>query len=131
MKRAILWTILTNVAGCLAFSQSPETAPKFEIADVHVSAKTTNPYVRIGTVRGERYEVKLATMVDLIRIAYDFDPDKVLGGPTWLEMDRFDVLAKVPADSSPETLKPMLQTLLADRFKLVVHKDTKALPTYA
>ena len=41
-------------------------------------------------------------MVDLIRIAYGFDPDKILGGPNWLEMDRFDVIAKVPPDSTPE-----------------------------
>jgi uncharacterized protein (TIGR03435 family) len=46
-------------------------------------------------------------------------------------MDRFDVLAKVPADSTPETQKLMLQSLLEDRFKLVVRKDTRALPTYA
>jgi uncharacterized protein (TIGR03435 family) len=131
MKRAIRSTILMNFAGCLAFSQSPETAPKFEIADVHVSPKIPNPYIRTGAVRGGRYEVKYATMVDLIRIAYDYEPDKVLGGPNWLEMDRFDILAKVPAESAPETLKPMLQSLLADRFKLVVHKETKPQPTCA
>lgn len=131
MDRAIKWAILMNCAGCLALGQSAEPAPRFEIADVHVSAKTVNPFVRNGPVRGGRYEVKNATMVDLIRIAYGFDPDKVLGGPNWLEMDRFDVVAKVPPDSTPETRKPMLQSLLADRFKLVVHRETKPLPTYA
>jgi uncharacterized protein (TIGR03435 family) len=130
MKRAITWTILMNCAGWPAFSQSPET-PRFEIADVHVSAKTVNPFIRTGPMRGGRYEVKNATMVDLIRIAYGFDPDKVLGGPNWLEMDRFDVLAKVPADTTPEAQKLMLQSLLEDRFKLAVRKDTKPLPTYA
>ncbi len=131
MKRAIMGTILMNCAGWLAFSQSPETPPRFEIADVHVSAKTINRRMRTGRARGGRYEVKNATMVDLIGIAYGFDPDKVLGGPNWLEMDRFDVLAKVPADSTPETQKLMLQSLLEDRFKLVVHNDTRPLPTYA
>jgi uncharacterized protein (TIGR03435 family) len=70
-------------------------------------------------------------MVDLIRIAYGFDSDKILGGPSWLEMDRFDVIAKLPPDSTPETQKLMLQSVLEDRFKLVLHKDTKPLPTYA
>jgi uncharacterized protein (TIGR03435 family) len=115
----------------MAFGQSTEATPKFEIADVHVSAKTTNPFVRTGPAHGGRYEVKTATMVDLIRIAWGFDPDKVVGGPSWLEMDRFDVIAKVPADSTQETQKLMLQSLLADRFNLVVHKDTRSLPTYA
>ena len=131
MKRAVMGIILMNCAGWLAFSHSPETPPRFEIADVHVSAKTTNPFIRTGPARGGRYEVKTATMVDLIRIAYGFDPDKVLGGPNWLEMDRFDVVAKVPADSTAETQKLMLQSLLEDRFKLVAHKDTRPLPTYA
>jgi uncharacterized protein (TIGR03435 family) len=129
MGRAIKWTIVMNC--CLAFSQSPDPAPKFEIADVHVSAKAVNPFPRFGQARGGRYEVKNATMVDLIRNAYDFSPDKVLGGPSWLEMDRYDVIAKVPADSTPETHKLMLQALLQDRFKLVVRKETKPLPTYA
>jgi len=131
MRRAIVGTILVGCAGCLAFSQSTEAPPKFEIADVHVSPKTVNPFVRTGPVRGGRYEVKYATMVDLIRIAYAFDADKILGGPSWLEMDRFDVIAKAPADSTPETQKLMLQALIEDRFKLVVHKDTKPLPTHA
>ncbi len=52
-----------------ALGQSTEAAPKFEFADAHISAKTTNPFVRNGPARGGRYEVKTATMVDLIRIA--------------------------------------------------------------
>ena len=115
-----------------AFGQSAEPQPQFEIADVSVSAnKTNNAFVRTGPVRGGRYEVKMATMVDLIRIAYGMDADKILGGPNWLELDRFDVVAKVPADSTPDTQKLMLQSLLKDRFKLTLHKDVKPLATYA
>ena len=131
MKRALMGSVLMSCAAWLALGQSAETPPRFEIADVHVSAKTSTPYVRSGPVHDGRYEVKTATMVDLIRIAYGFDTDKILGGPSWLEMDRFDILAKAPADPTEETQKLMLQALLEDRFKLVVHKDTKPLPTYA
>jgi uncharacterized protein (TIGR03435 family) len=131
MNRAITGTILVTCAGWLAFGQAPETQPRFEIADVHVSAKTTNQSYPAGLVRGGRYEVKAATMVDLIKIAYGFDTDKILGGPNWLELDRFDVIAKAPADSTADTQKAKLQALLEDRFKLVVHKDTKPLPAYA
>ena len=131
MKPAILGTILINCAAWLAFSQSSEAPPRFEIADVHVSAKIQNPFVRTSPARGGRYELKYATMVDLIHIAYGFDADKVVGGPNWLEMDRFDLVAKVPPDTSEEAQKLMLQSLLADRFKLVVHKENRPLPTYA
>jgi uncharacterized protein (TIGR03435 family) len=66
-------------------------------------------------------------MVDLVRTAYSVDAEKVVGGPNWLEFDRFDITALVPPDASQDTLKLMLQSLLADRFKLAVHKDTKPL----
>jgi uncharacterized protein (TIGR03435 family) len=131
MQRTVVWTILMNCAGVAVFSQSTEPPPKFEIADVHVSAKVVNPFIRTQPVRGGRYELKNATMVDLIRIAYGFAANKILGGPHWLEMDRFDVIAKVPADTTPETQKLMLQALLEDRFKLAARKETKPLPTYA
>jgi len=71
MKRTILRTVLMTSAGRLEFSESVETPPNFEITDVHVSAKSANPSVKTGPVRGGRYEIKTATMVDLIRIAYD------------------------------------------------------------
>jgi hypothetical protein len=66
MEKAIKWYLLMNCAGCLAFSQPPEPPPKFEIADVHVSAKTANPFMRTGPVKGGRYEVKDANMVDFV-----------------------------------------------------------------
>jgi len=59
-------------------------------------------------------------MLDLIKTAYRVDADTVFGGPSWLDWDRFDVIAKVPPATSSETVGLMLQALLADRFKLVV-----------
>src|SRR6185295_412163 len=77
-----------------------------------------------------RYELRNATMVDLVRTAYGVEPDKVLGGPSWVASDRFDVIAKAPATATPETAKLMLRTLLADRFGLTVHEDSKPLPVF-
>jgi uncharacterized protein (TIGR03435 family) len=111
--------------------QNAAPAPTFEIADVHVSAHVSNPNLRGGVLRAGRYEIRTATMVDLIRTAYGIDADKVLGGPSWLESDRFDVIAKAPPGATPETAKLMLQALLADRFKLVLHTDSHPLPAYA
>jgi uncharacterized protein (TIGR03435 family) len=107
-----------------AFAQSTAPQPKFEFADVHTSPRTTNPNMR-SVFRGGRYELHNANMVDLIRTAYGVDPEKVVGGPNWVEFDRFDVIAKVPSNTPPETLKLMLQSLLTERFKLVVHNDTQ------
>jgi uncharacterized protein (TIGR03435 family) len=103
----------------------------FESSDVHVSAPATNPTMRGGALRGGRYEVRTATMVDLISVAYNMESNKVLGGPSWLDWDRFDLVAKAPPTAKQSDVGPMLQTLLADRFKLVVRKDTKPMPAYA
>ncbi|HVW08663.1 MAG TPA: TIGR03435 family protein [Bryobacteraceae bacterium] len=105
--------------------------PVFELADVHVSPKTPNPSMRGGVVRGGRYEIRTATMVDLIRTAWNVDAINVTGGPAWLDSDRFDVIAKVPANAKQEEAGPMLQALLIERFGLVVHQDTKPITGYA
>ena len=109
-----------------AFGQSA-----FETADVHVSPPSTNPTFRGGALRGARFEVRTATMVELISFAYDMESDKVLAGPSWLDWDRFDVAAKASPSTTHEDLILMLQKLLAERFQLVIHKDTKPMPAFA
>lgn len=105
MRPLVLFAFVVLLSGA-AYPQSAEPRPTFEVADVHLAPpSTTNFFGRNGgTLHGSRYEFKNATMVDLITEAYGVDSDKVLGGPTWLEMDRFDVIAKVPAKTAPETL---------------------------
>ena len=131
MTRALAHLTCAALLSALAFGQSTETKPAFEIADVHVSPPTRNPFMRGPLVRRGRYEIRFATMVDLIRTAYGTDAERVLGGPNWLEDGTFDVLAKLPEGATKDTAKPLLQSLLADRFKLAVHNDTKPVPAYA
>jgi uncharacterized protein (TIGR03435 family) len=57
--------------------------------------------------------------------------DARISGPDWLATTRFDILAKPPADSPHDQFRLMMQALLADRFKLVVHRESKVLPTFA
>jgi uncharacterized protein (TIGR03435 family) len=113
----------------LAFAQPPDS-PKFEVADVHASPHTLRPEPA-GPFYGDgRYELQSFSIVDLIHTAYDVDPERVYGGPSWLEIERFDVIAKAPNGSNAESRKRMLQALLADRFKLVFHNGTKPMPAY-
>ena len=125
---ALITTAVVFAAG-LVFAQSSG----FEAADIHPSPASNdmnNQFMRGGLYRGGRYELRNATMVDMIRTAWGVDPDKVTGGPAWMEKDRFDIVAKAPANSSPEAMQAMLKDLLMDRFKLVVHDDVKPLPAY-
>jgi len=116
-----------------ALGQSNTTTPRFDAAEVHRSASATNPqtYRSGGFLRGERYDLRKATMMDLIKLAYGFEPDTVFGGPDWLEFDRFDIAAKAPPATSPREVSMMLQSLLADRFKLKFHKDVRPMPVFA
>jgi uncharacterized protein (TIGR03435 family) len=123
-------SVLTLLSGA-AFGQAAESTPAFDFVEIHASAKSTNPNMTGGFLRaGGRYDIRKATMVDLIRTAYGVDADKVLGGPSWLETDRFDIAAKAPQSTPPETVKLMLQAALADRFKLVIHKDSKPMSVF-
>ena len=135
MTRAFTSIGLVVLFSGAAFGQTGSTdsgtsAPAFDAADVHVSPKVRTPSMAAGGLRGTRYLVRQGTMVDLISLAYDIDNDKILAGPSWLDMRRFDVSARAPSGSTPEQAKLMLQTLLAERFSLKIHKDSKELPGF-
>jgi uncharacterized protein (TIGR03435 family) len=63
-------------------------------------------------------------------MAYDVK-DYALSAPDWLDTERFDISAKPPSGTPQNQFEPMLQTLLADRFKLAVHRESKVMSAYA
>lgn len=128
MQSLVCAGILTLLSAS-TFAQSM-SGPTFEIADVHPSPRSATAFMRIGPPRSGRWEIKNATMLDLLRVASGFSPDRILGGPNWLELDRFDVIAKVAADVDQDAQKAMLQSLLEERFKLVARRETKSVPTW-
>src|SRR5687767_13571793 len=130
MMRALRCVALGVLFPVLAFAQATPAAPSFEVSDVHTSPRTTVLAMRGNTVRDGRYEIRNATMVDLIRTAYGVEADKVVGGPSWLELDRFDVIGKVPAGTTVVNARLMLKTLLADRFKLALREDTQPITAF-
>ena len=118
------------VFGQAGITASGPSGPVFEAADLHLSPKVRVPSMAAGGLRGTRYLVRQATMVDLISLAYDLDNNKILGGPSWLDIHRFDLSARAHSGSTPEDARLMLQTLLAERFSLKIHKDSKELPGF-
>jgi uncharacterized protein (TIGR03435 family) len=127
------FTFLVLLSG-VAIGQSV-AKPAFDLAGVHVSSrgdwsKTPAHAMQGGFLTGDRYELHRATILDMIRIAYGVDADKVYGGPNWLDYDRFEVIAKTKPGTRPETLQLMLQTLLEDRFHLAAKPGTRPVPGY-
>jgi uncharacterized protein (TIGR03435 family) len=112
-------------------AQTTTTIPEFELARIQVSPKRTIQ-TRSTTALATSYEVRNATMLDLISIGWGgYPPDRIVGGPNWLELDRFDVIGRMPPGATAEDRRLMLRPLLERRFKLVVHTDTRSLPGYA
>ena len=132
VRQALTVAIGVIVFLSAALAQPTAAPPRFDIAEVHRSASAANPqtYRSGGFLRGGRYDLRKATMMDLLRFAYDFEPDTVFGGPDWLEFDRFDIAAQAPPSTSAQEVRLMLQSLLADRFKLVFHHDVRPMPVF-
>jgi uncharacterized protein (TIGR03435 family) len=69
----------------------------------------------------------------LIEIAYRVKDFQISGGPDWIGIDHYDVSARAPAGFIPtgQQMQPMLQALLADRFRLKLHRETREMPAFA
>jgi len=137
VRRILASLACAAVVAGVALSQSTEPKPAFVMADIHVSSDASNGgIIRTGRggafpyVGGGRYEIRNANLLNLINQAYGVDNEKIIGGPSWIEWDSYDINAKLPPESTPESQKEMLKGLLADRFKLTVHDDMKDLPAY-
>jgi uncharacterized protein (TIGR03435 family) len=84
------------------------------------------------TRSGNRLTFSNYSLEMLILWAYDVRSERLLGKPRGLDSVRYDILAVAPAETLvPGRLNRMMQSLLAERFKLVVHKETRELPYYA
>jgi len=125
---AVVVAVLVSTAG---YAQTPQTTRKFDAADVSLrphTGITSQGGMTGGVLRGGRYDLRNASMVDLIATAYNVtDPALIVDGPSWVEYDRFDLAAKAPQGAAQPDLRLMLQALLADRFQLKLHNDTRAM----
>jgi uncharacterized protein (TIGR03435 family) len=124
----------TTLAFCLVASAQPAPeGSRFIVAVVQRSPGTANPqtYRSGGFLRGSRYDLHKVTMLDLVRLAYGFEAERIVGGPDWLELDRFDIAAKASPETGPQQLALMLQSLLTDRFHLICHQETRLTPAFA
>lgn len=125
MSRRIAGLMLC-VSGLL-FPQSG-SAPRFEVASIKPSNADPGSS-GINTGHG-RLAASNVTLKRCIMGAYAVGPNQVFGGPDWLESDRFEITAKAEQPVGDHLLMAMLQTLLADRFKLTLHREAKPIQAY-
>jgi uncharacterized protein (TIGR03435 family) len=136
MNQPCLATVSVIIlAGLTAFAQdrpaSPE--PSFEVASVKANPNDDAPEgisLQSGGVRMTGFRVRT-----LIAMAYRSEGiqrfDQIVGGPSWIGVDRFDIDARSPEEPTPNRLPAMLRTLLRDRFRLRIHAARRNMPAYA
>ncbi|HTX39210.1 MAG TPA: TIGR03435 family protein [Bryobacteraceae bacterium] len=129
-----LRTVVTVLLlACAALAQNEPVRPSFEAASV----KPVDPHgPGAGPLRGGPGTTSpgqlsgTATLKNLLMRAYELKNYQI-AGPAWLDSERYEIAAKIPAGAGKREVALMLRTLLAERFRLVAHRETRELPLYA
>ena len=132
MTRAAAAVLSVGIcAGVAVHAQAPLA---FEVALVKVN-RSGDWRKALGPAPGGRFVATNNTLRDLIPFAFGLPQAtagfRIVGGPKWIDEDRFDITATVTGSWTPQQMSEMLRTLLADRFRLVARHETRDLPTYA
>ena len=143
-KVALLVVALTFAVIPLLSQTTPQTAsskPSFEVVSIKPSAP--NLGIRGGGPRGDRLMLMGASLKMLLQLAYarpntsgqPTNPNQlqIIGGPNWIDSDRYDVEAKADCSGGilpREQMQLMVQSMLEDRFQLKAHLETRELPIY-
>jgi len=121
--------LLAAAALACAFGQSA-APPQFDAASVKPNPSLALRHVILPPVGGH-LSTRNASLSLLIQTAYAVPSFQISGGPDWMNSAGFDVDAKAEGNPSRSQVWLMLQSLLEDRFKLQIHRETKELPVYA
>ncbi len=116
------------------YAQSPDSASRFEVATIRLNADCTKAAEE--QVSPGRVAIRCVTVRQLIRVAYG-NPGtpgrrpEVLGGPQWIDSDRYDIQATAAGNPGLDQMYgPMTKALLEDRFRLQLHDEVRDLPVY-
>src|SRR5580698_3680088 len=129
MKRFLLTGTLAVLAAQIVPGQSSSGNPAFDAVLIKPSA----PDARGGgfNMSPGRLAAKNQSLKDLVRFAYDLHDYQVSGGLGWTDSERYEVVATFPGETTNERRAQMMQAMLADRFGLTIHRESKEVAGYA
>src|SRR5271157_3691397 len=136
MLHAIMRAGLAVFTSCAAFAQTAENSPTFEVASVKPAAPIVGNRIMVGMRGGPgtpdpgQITYNNVTLKNVLTNAYGVKSFQI-SGPSWLDSERYDIVAKLPRGATKEQFMVMLQNLLAERFKLTLHREKRDLPMYA
>ncbi len=120
-----------NLLLFLAVTLSAQTPPAFEVASIKPNTSGGGgSSIRASTGRITMDNVHLKK-VTLWAYGIPDDREYALAGPDWLTTGRFNIQATFPPDTQPQQVRLMTRTLLAARFKLALHRETRQMAVYA
>jgi uncharacterized protein (TIGR03435 family) len=127
---------LTVLSVCGIFAQSPAARPAFdafEVATIKLTPLDWSGGRFIRMQSGHRFVAKNHALKTLIAAAYNLTPRAILGAPSWVDSDRYDILAEAPGEVRPnlDEQMAMLRKLLTERFNLTFHREQKEFSIYA
>ena len=125
-------------------SATPSTASaEFEVASIRPNTSDRLPPLNVVSLTLMRHSaaaskngrfsmrgIGATPLSVLIQVAYDVKDFQLLDAPSWVTSERYDVDARAEGDATFEEMRPMLQSLLADRFNLALRRETRQLPVY-
>jgi uncharacterized protein (TIGR03435 family) len=144
MKKSVALAVLAAVVAPLSAMPPQDLGPSglqkvpaFEVVSVKANrSNTEDQSMRLQP--GGRAVITNTPLRPIILLAYALLPQQLVGGPNWIDTDRFDIVAQAnqslppsPPGGPPGPAQLLLQRLLADRFGLVVHTEKRELPIYA
>lgn len=127
------WLAAGMVLGVLPLCAQSDDA-RFEAASIRPSEPSEQGYIQRRP--GGRLEARNVPLRFLMRFAYDLADDQIAGGPAWIDKDHFDIVATPDRDygnelfSRDKAVRIMLRALLAERFALRTHIETRELTAY-
>jgi uncharacterized protein (TIGR03435 family) len=115
----------------LALAAFAQDHLRFDVASIKANPDGPQGAFSLNTSPGNRFRTRNMTVWNLIRHAYGVRTLQMAGGPEWIKTEGFDIEAKTEIPVSQEQLREMLQTLLAERFRLKIRREQRSLPAYA
>jgi uncharacterized protein (TIGR03435 family) len=128
----LLTAIMLPIAPLRTAAQQSGGRVEFEVAAINPAniVKITAGATSSSRVGGGRFEVRGFTLKALVKMAYRIQDYQISGGPKWFDSETYDIDAKFPAGATDQQVPQMLQSLLADRFHLAFHHETRTVSAY-
>jgi uncharacterized protein (TIGR03435 family) len=125
----VVFGIVTSPQG--RAQQPADFSLAFEVASIKPTEETGRS-MNLNRAPGGRFTTRNTGLKMLMTFAYDVRPHQISGGASWIDSEGFDIVAKAEAaEPTIEQFRGMMQKLLADRFQLTFHRETKEMPVYA